>query len=337
MAGQARGAVSQTPAVTLPKEVLGRAERLMGQGKVDEAITLLEQSARTEPTIPGLESQLGKAYYRKRDFQQAIIHFEKARQQQPRDGEITQLLGLSFYSLGQWAKAIPLLEEVQSRLPQTEIDGPYLLGICYLHTQQLEKARAALARMFSVPPESAMAYLMLAKMMVRQRNEEQAVPELQRALTIDPRLPMAHFLLGEIYLFKSNPQLALEEFRKELEVNPTVWLVYWRLGDAYGRLEKYDEAVKALKQSIWLNETFTGPYVLLGEIGLKKGDPELAAGFLERALKLDASNYYAHYFLAKAYQQLGRVEESRREIERSQALRTEKKQADQELLIPEKP
>jgi tetratricopeptide (TPR) repeat protein len=336
-AGQVPGPALHTPAVPSPKEILDRADHLMEQGKLDEAIALLEESVRREPKVPGLEAQLGKAYYRKRNFQQAVIHFEKAVEQQPESGETVQLLGLSFYSLGQWAKAIPLLEKVQSRLPQTEIDGPYLLGVCYLRTQQLEKARAALARMFSVPPESAMASLMLAKMMVHLHSEEQAVPELQKAITLDPRLPMAHFLLGEIYLFKSNPQLALEEFKKELEVNPSVWLVYWRLGDAYARLERYDEAVKALKQSIWLNETFTGPYVLLGEIGLKKGDLELAVGFLERALKLDPNNYYAHYFLGRAYQQLGRSEEAQREIEKTESLRMEKKQADQELLLPEKP
>lgn len=336
-AGQASGAPLQTPTTPSAKEILNRAESLISKGKLDEAIALLEESARREPKVPGLEAQLGKAYYRKRNFHQAVIHFEQAVEQQPESGETTQLLGLSFYSLGEWAKAIPFLEKVQSRVPETEIDGPYLLGICYLRTQQLEKARAALARMFSVPVESAMAHLMLAKMMVHLRSEDQAVPELQRAITLDARLPMAHFLLGEIYLFKSNPQLALEEFKKELEVNPTVWLVYWRLGDAYARLEKYDDAVKALKQSIWLNETFTGPYVLLGEIGLKKGDLELAVGFLERALKLDPNNYYAHYFLGKAYQQLGRSEEARREIEQTQSLRMEKKHADQELLLPEKP
>jgi tetratricopeptide (TPR) repeat protein len=334
---QVPGPARQTPTVPSPKEISDRAEHLVGQGKLDEAIALLEESARREPKVPGLEGQLGKAYYRKRNFQKAVIHFEKSLEQQSEDGETTQLLGLSFYSLGQWAKAIPLLEKVQSSLPQTEIDGPYFLGICYLRTQQLEKARAALARMFSVPPESAMAYLMLAKMMVHLHSEEQAVPELQQAIAFDSHLPMAHFLLGEIYLFKSNPQLALEEFKKELEVNPSVWLVYWRLGDAYARLEKYDDAVKALKQSIWLNETFTGPYVLLGEIGLKKGDLELAVGFLERALKLDPNNYYAHYFLGRAYQQLGRSEEARRELEKTESLRMEKKQADQELLLPEKP
>jgi tetratricopeptide (TPR) repeat protein len=335
--GEASFALLHSPATQSSKENLNRAESLISEGKLDEAIALLDEQAQKDSKFPGLEAQLGKAYYTKRNFQQAVTHLKRAVEQQPENGESAQLLGLSYYSLGQWGKAIPLLERVQSRVPQTEIDGPYLLGICYLRTQQLEKARAALARMFSVPPAGAMAYLMLAKMMVHMRSEEQAVPELQKAITLDPRLPMAHFLLGEIYLFKSNPQLALEEFKKELEVNPSVWLVYWRLGDAYARLEKYDEAVKALKQSIWLNETFTGPYVLLGEIGLKKGDLELAVGFLERALKLDPNNYYAHYFLGRAYQQLGRNEEARREIEQTESLRMEKKRADQELLLPEKP
>ena len=335
--GQVGASKQQNGAPPSQRETPDAVERLISEGKMDEAIALLEQSSRKNPNLPGLQARLGKAYYQKRNFQQASIHFQTALEQEPRNGEIIQLLGLSLYSLGQWAKAIPFLEKVQSKVPETEIDGPYLLGICYLRTQQLDKARTALARMFSVPPESAMAHLMLAKMMVHQRSEELAVPQLQQAIALDPHLPMVHFLLGEIYLFKSDPRQALEEFKKELAVNPTIWLVYWRLGDAYARLDMYQEAVKALKQSIWLNETFTGPYVLLGEIGLKQGDLELAVGFLQRALKLDPNNYYAHYFLGKAYQQLGRSEDARREIEQTQSLRMQKKQADQELLLPEKP
>jgi len=333
------GQASSSPPLTTQssKEILNRAESLIGQGKLDEAISSLNDLDLRVPEFPGLAAQLGRAYYNKRNFQQAATHLEKALRERPEDKEAVQLLGLSFYSLGQWERAIPLLEKIQSQLPSTEIDGAYLLGICYLRTGQIDKARAALARMFSVPEASAMSHLMLAKTMVHQRSEEQAMPELRTAIALDPRLAMAHFLLGEIYLFKSNPQLALEEFKKELEVNPTVWLVYWRLGDAYARLEKYDDAIRALKQAIWLNETFTGPFVLLGEIALKKGDLQLAVGFLERALKLDANNYYAHYFLGRAYQQLGRADEARREIERTQSLRMEKKQADQELLLPEKP
>lgn len=310
---------------------LDRAETLLSRGRLDEAIGLLENLQRKKPPPPGIEGKLGKAYYKKRGFQQAITHLKAAIQENAEDRETAQLLGLSFYAMGQLDQAIPLLEKLQSHLPAPEFDGWYLLGVCYLRTQQLDKARAAFAQMFSVPSDTATSHLLFAQMMVRQRLEEKAVPELEKAASLDPRLPMVHFLLGEIYLYKTNPLRALEEFKKELEINPTVWLVYWRLGDAYARLEKYDEAEKALKQSIWLNETFTGSYLLLGEVEVKKGNLELGAGLLERALKLDPQNDFAHYSLARAYQQMGRTEEANRHFEITRTLRAEKKNDEQRL------
>jgi Flp pilus assembly protein TadD len=137
---------------------------------------------------------------------------------------------------------------------------------------------------------------------------------------------MAHFLLGEIYLFKSKVDLALDEFRKELQINPILWLAYWRMGDAYTRVEKWDEAENALKQAIWLNQNFTGPYVLLGKVELKKGDAGLAVGFLEKALKMDPNNYSAHYLLASAYKQMGRTADASREFELTRTLRSDEKQ-----------
>jgi tetratricopeptide (TPR) repeat protein len=151
--------------------------------------------------------------------------------------------------------------------------------------------------------------------LVRQKLEDRAVPQIEKSLQFDPRIPMAHFLLGEIDLYKDNAAAAVSEFQKELAINPTVWLVYWRLGDAYVRLEKYDEAEKVLKEAIWLNEASSGAYILLGEIAMKRDDPGLAVGFLERALKLDPQNYYVHYFLAKAYQRLGRTAEASKHFE----------------------
>jgi tetratricopeptide (TPR) repeat protein len=305
---------------------LDRADSLVRQGNLDEAIALLKGLGQKQP---GVEAMLAKAYYQKRSFQQAIVHFKAALEQSPEDMEAAQLLGLSFYSAGQVQEAIPLLEKIRSRIPAQQSDTLYLLGVCYLKTQQSDKARAAFAEIFSAPPDSAMAHLMLAKMMVRQKLEDRSVPEIQKALELDPRLPMAHFLLGEIFLYQNDTPHALEEFKKELEINPTVWLVYWRLGDAYFRLEKYDEAEKVLKEALWLNDSFTGAYLLLGEVELKKGNLELGVGFLERALKLDPRNDYVHYSLARAYQQMGRTEEANRHFEITRTLRAEKKTAEQ--------
>ena len=283
----------------------------------------------TDPAVGAREAKLGKAYFQSRQFQQALHHLQLALQHSPDDWESTQLLALTYYSLGNCPQALPLLLKLRTRLSNSEVDGPYLTGVCYLRTEQWEDARKAFAEMFAAQPDSAMAHLMLAKMMVRQKLEDRSVPEIKKALELDSRLPMAHFLLGEVYLYQTNPQGALEEFKKELEINPTVWLVYWRLGDAYFRLEKYDEAEKVLKEAVWLNESFTGSYLLLGEVELKKGNLELSVGFLERSLKLDPRNDYAHYTLARAYQQMGRTEEANRHFEITRSLRAEKKTDEQ--------
>jgi uncharacterized protein HemY len=107
-------------------------------------------------------------------------------------------------------------------------------------------------------------------MLVREHQEERAVPELKAAISLDSRLGMAHFLLGR------------------------------------------------------LNESFSGPYVTLGQIALKRRDFELAAGLLERAVKMEPNNQNAHYALAKTYQKLGRTDDANRHFELSRSLLTEK-------------
>jgi tetratricopeptide (TPR) repeat protein len=279
------------------------------------------------PANAATEAQAGKDYFAKRAFPQAIAHLQLAVKENAEDRESAQLLGLSYYATGRLKEAIPLLEGIQATLPSTEFDTRYLLGVCYVKTQQMEKARAAFAQMLSTPPDGATAHLLLAQMLVRQGLEDQAIPELEKAAALDPRLPMVHFLRGEIHLAKSEPSRGLDEFQKELAVNPTSNLVYWRMGDALARLERYSDAEKALKQAIWLNETFTGPYIVLGQIGLKKGDLELAVGFLERATKMDSNNYQAHLLLGKAYQRMGREDDAKRQFDMSRALLNDKQAA----------
>jgi tetratricopeptide (TPR) repeat protein len=318
---QANGSSGTTPA----SESVSAARHLLDQGKVDDVIAALEDLASKASGTPGLEAALGKAYYQKRDFEKAANHLEIALKQDSNDAESTQLLGLSYHLLNHVQQAIPLLEKVQSLLPRPDVTGSYLLGIDYLRSYQDGKARVAFARMFSVPPDSAQAYVVLAQMMIREQFEDKAIPELQKGLEIDPHVPMAHFLLGEMYLFKSQVEPAIAEFKKELAENPVLWLAYWRMGDAYTRLEQWDAAEGALKQAVWLNPDFTGPYILLGKVELKKGDAALAAGFLERALKMDPNNANSHYILGQAYQKLGRNAEADREFALTQSLRDKDK------------
>ena len=80
------------------------------------------------------------------------------------------------------------------------------------------------------------------------------------------------------------------------------------------RQSRWDDAIAALQQSLWLNPFYSGPYILLGKAYMQKGQPATAEGMLRRAIEYDPNNRTAHYLLAQLLQQAGRVEEARQEF-----------------------
>jgi tetratricopeptide (TPR) repeat protein len=304
-----RAAQSQPPAGEFDE-----ARRLLQQGKFDDALGALHQLESTHPGMNGLSHELGAAYYKKGDYMNAIASLKKGLEENPRDGEAEQLLGLSYYLAGRPAEAIPELEKVQTWFASANVDAAYILGICYIQTKDYPNARKAFAKMFDVPAESAASYLFTARMLLRQDFGPVAEEYAHRAVALDPKLPLAHQLLGELYLYHSQIEEAIAEFRKELEINPGNATAYYKLADGYSRVQKYNDAERLLQRSIWLDSTSTGPYILLGKVLEKKGETELAVRALQRALAMDPNNPIPHHLLGQAYRDLGKNEDAEREL-----------------------
>ena len=69
-----------------------------------------------------------------------------------------------------------------------------------------------------------------------------------------------------------------------------------------------------------LEPTATGPYILLGQTFLKLKDPIQALHYLNRAVKMDPSNYITHNLLGQAYKAVGQVAAANREFKTVVAL-----------------
>ena len=296
------------------------ARHLSQQGKNAEALARLQALATKNPDLAGLAHELGIAYYKSGDYLKAIDALRKAMQEDPKDNEAIQLLGLSNYLAGRPAEAIPLLEKVQGWYPRANVDASYILGVCYIQAKDYPHARQSFARMFEVPPESPAAYLFTARMLLRQEFYPIAEEYAQKAIDLDPKLPLAHHFLGELYLYKSKIPEAISNFEKELAVNPGHAATYYKLADAYSRIQKFDAAERLLQRSIWLDATSTGPYILMGKVLEKKGEPELAVRALQHALAMDPNNSVTHHLLGQAYQDMGRIEDAERERKLAQQL-----------------
>jgi tetratricopeptide (TPR) repeat protein len=314
------------PSQTQPSPgFIQEAEQLLSVGKSDAAIKMLTAIPAGESGGSQVNHLLGLAYYQKADYARAIDHLSIAvkleiegNRQYRQD---VQLLALAHYLSGHIKDAIPYLEKVKGWAPDN-VEMAYTLGLCYIQVHDPDQSRQSFARMFSVSPDSASAFLINAQMMIRQQFEEFAVKELQKALEIDPKLPQANFLLGELAVYRADLERGVTLLQKEIAINPGFAMAYYMLGEAYTRQLKWDEAVGPLQKSIWLNPFFSGPYIVLGKVYLKKGELANAESMLRRALTRDPNNFSGHHLLAQVLQQMNRPEEAKKEFELADRLRT---------------
>jgi predicted Zn-dependent protease len=313
---------TETKAAGDPSSAPGIAQlhAMIDRGQAAEALKQLNAMAAQQPVPTGVDRLRGLAYYSLNQFPEADEAFASALKEDPHDLDAAQMRGLTLFRLGRTADAIPLLESAAHWTSETKVDPSYVLALCYMDTRQYDKARGAFAAQYGFAPDSAPAYLLAARFLLRREYLPIAQQFGEKALQIDPQLPLAHELLGEIALAGEHLDVAIAEFEKEQSRNPLAGSIYDRLGDAYTRAGDYTKALQSLQRAVLLEPTSTGPYILLGKVWLRQKDPASAVMYLERAEKMDPNNYMTHSLLGQAYRSLGRTQDASRETQMSEQI-----------------
>lgn len=313
--------ISKTDVAT-PTPSLETLKRMIDKGQAAEALKQMAHLLAATPISPGVLRLEGEAYYAANQYGSADRAFEQAFLQDPQDLESLQMRGLSLFRLGRPKDAIPLLSRAHAWGSQTRVDPSYVLALCYVDTRQFDEARQAFAMQYGFEPESAPAYLLAARMLLRRDFVPIAEEYARKAVALDPKLPLAHELLGEVALAGNHLDEAIAEFKQEQVQNPLEAGLYDRIGDAYVRSGKYQEASQWLQRAVLLEPTSTGPYILLGKVLLKQGSASSALMYLEHANVMDPNNYMTHGLLSQAYRSVGRAEDAARQADISEKLQS---------------
>ncbi|RTQ46788.1 tetratricopeptide repeat protein [Hymenobacter gummosus] len=94
------------------------AVRIMDEGKVDEAIALLTEARRLDPTDYNYPYELGYAYYLKKDYPQALTLFKEVVQFKQATDRCYQMLGNLYDFNGDTTAAVATYEAGLKRFPK---------------------------------------------------------------------------------------------------------------------------------------------------------------------------------------------------------------------------
>lgn len=301
---------------------LATLRALIDKGHAAEALKQLDVLATRKPEPAGVERLRGVAFYAQNNFAEADHALATALQQNGKDVEAAEMRGLTLFRLGKSVDAIPILEGLHDSAPNSKVDPSYVLALCYIDVRRYDDARHAFARQYGFEPDSAAAYQLAGRMLLRREALTPAQEFAKKAVELNPHLPLTHLLLGEIALASQHLDEAVTEFEKERALNPLFGAIYDRLGDAYTRSGDYQKAQQALQQAMLLEPNSTGPFILIGKVFLKRQDAVSAAAYLERAARMDPTNYMTHSLLGQAYRMMGRTEEAAQEAATGQKLQS---------------
>ncbi len=162
-------------------------------------------------------------------------------------------------------------------------------------------------------PDSDLLRLGLGLALNRLQFHEEAEPEFRKLLARRPNLGIALDGLVEACIQLVRYDQVAEAASEFLKASPADYRGYYYSAVAGERTGLPPLAVEnLLRKAIDRNAAFAPAHALLGKVLLQQDRPEEAALTLEGALRLRPDYVVGHIHLARAYQRLGRTEDSER-------------------------
>ncbi len=224
---------------------------------------------------------------------------------QPRNAEILQYHeALLLTRNGRFADALRaygLLAKAGAANPDL-FEG---IGLAGLRTPLLPKeVEASQHELFVMAGDAAFHFM--------TEDEKAAQQKFQDLFQHYPNAGNAHYLYGYL-LFPSDPDQASLEFKRELEIVPSNAAASLMLAWISLIRNNPSEALMYAQKVVAEEPTFPSAQLVLGRSLVETGDAKGGLSHLEKALQLEPQNLEAHIALAKAYSELGRKQDARRE------------------------
>jgi tetratricopeptide (TPR) repeat protein len=198
--------------------LLAQGLRLAEQGRLHEALPLLQQAVRQQP-------------------HSALAH---------------QNLGVALAQAGRREEAVAALQEAL-RLRPDYADACFNLGNVLREMGRLDEALERFRQAVALRPDHASAHNNLGLALTEARRPEQAVESLRQAVALQPGMKEAHNNLGLAYADLGRFAEAEGYYQEALRLDPFYVEAHTNLGSACKEQGRLEEALACYQWALWLD------------------------------------------------------------------------------------
>ncbi len=201
---------------------LGQTTFLTNNLRFKEAIPLLQQLIVKEPGMPLPFGQLGRSYVSVGEYAKAVPVLRKFVELDPDSDPANSHfeVGVALLNSGDAAAAVPEFEIAVKKAPRW--DQPHLqLATGYAQTHRLREAVTECETVLETNPNHYGALLLEGIFLVLEKEPEAALPRLERAAALQPKAPEPRAHLGDAFAQLGRLNEATREWAaaKQLKAN----------------------------------------------------------------------------------------------------------------------
>lgn len=296
------------------------------QENYSAAIENYRKALTLAPAMPGLEINLGLAYFKADRFPEAVQAFSAEIEKQPRDSpaaqRLTILLGMAHYGMGDYFVAIPYLQRAAAEDPQSLPLRLTLAHSC-LWSKQYDCVMAVYKEILALNADSSEADMLAGEALDEKGDDAGAIEQFRAAARADPHQLNVHFGLGYLLWKQHHFDEAAKEFQAELENAPGQQQALAYLGDSLVELNQYEQAQPVLERAAADSGATAMVHRDLGVVYGEAGRKDEAAAELNKAISLDPGDVSPHWRLGKLYQSMGKKDEAKAQFAIASAMNKE--------------
>ena len=150
-----------------------------------------------------------------------------------------------------------------------------------------EESIRHLKKAIQIYPDYASAYVLLAMANIGENQADEAQSNLNKAIQIDPKFAEAYFTLGMLQNHEKKYPEAEKSLSQGLELNPNAPQGHYELAKTYWAMGKWQNAEPHASKALELKPDLAAAHVVMGNIALRKQDPEAALKEFHEYLRLD--------------------------------------------------